>query len=694
MKGIIARSLGLTIVLAAGALTLTAGDAAKPAKTGIPIVTDWSSRHVVFSHPRTPEQAARLQNDVRYQMQLHRHDARTVVASQVDEYIKTHSWHPRQLRTKKLHRDWSWNMGSGASTGASNFPAKYSFSSSIATCLSNTNPDFVVFGTGLAGNTSQASIMALSNLYAGCSGNKPSSYWAFNTSGQVTTSPVLSYDGTQIAFTQTAAGAGSLVLVKWTAGGTVQTPAAPNLVSASQYPTCTPLPCMAEFSLGASVTDSGSSVFYDYLNDTAYVGDDSGKLHQYTGVFKGTPAEVTTGWPVTVSTNKLTSPVHDPNTGNTLVADSGGILYNVSSGGVVTASGRMDFGTGFTEGPMTDVSAGTAYVFSSKDASASTTAGVFQLSESFGAGTTGTEVKIGTATAGTTPQYDGSFDHSYIFSTNLTGKLYVCGNPGGKPTLYQVPIASGVMGTPLAGPIASNTSGTPCSPTTDVYNATVTGSGLPQEWIFASVQAAGTNAGCTSASCIMNFKVTQWQPSFQYNLGQEILDSNLNIEVCENSGFTSGTTAPTWPLGTNATTNDNGVHWRNQGPVLSFPADPYWTANHTYTGGFEIVDSNNNIEIAPIGGGTSGATAPTWATGEGQSTPDGTFSWYNLGANPSAGLPAQGGTSGIIIDNTTNLPGGSQVYFSNRSDAGCSGNGTSGGGTGGCAVQASQTRLN
>lgn len=692
MMGIIKRSLGLTIVLAAGALTLTAGDAEKPAKTGIPIVTDWSSRHVVFSHPRTPEQEARIEKDIRYQMQLHRHDARTV-SNEVDEYIRAHSRHPRRFRGKRLHRDWSWNMGSGASSGASNFPAKYSFSSSIATCLSNTNPDFVVFGTGLAGGAGQASIMALSNLYSGCSGNKPSSYWAFNTGGQVTTSPVLSFDGTQIAFTQNSGSTGSLILVKWTAGGTVQTPVAPNLVSASQYPTCSPLPCMAEFALGASVTDSASSVFYDYLSDTAYVGDDSGKLHQYTGVFKGTPAEVTTGWPVTVSTNKLTSPVHDPNTGNTLVADSGGTFYNVSSAGVVTASGRMDFGSGFTEGPMVDVSAGTAYVFSSKDASASTTAGVFQLSESFGAGTTGTEAKIGTA-SGTTPQYDGSFDHGYIFSTNLSGNLYVCGNPGGKPTLYQVPIASGVIGTPLAGPVASTTSAATCSPTTDVYNATVTGSGLPQEWVFMSVQAAGSPTACTGVACVMNFKVTQWQPSFAYNPGQEILDSNFNIEVCENTGATSGTTPPVWPLGTFAMTDDNGVHWRNQGPVLANVPNGNWAATTTYSGAAEIIDSNNNIEIAEPTGGTSGATQPTWAMGEGVTTNDGTIIWYNLGANPQAALPASGGTSGIIIDNTSNLQGASQVYYSNLHDASCGGNGVSGGGTGGCAVQASQTGLN
>lgn len=689
MMGIIKRSLGLIIVLAAGVLTLTAGDAAKPAKTGIPVITDWSSRHVVFSHPRTPEQAARIENNIRYQMQLHRHDARAVVAAQVDEYIRTHSRRPRQLRTKKLHRDWQWSLGPSASVGAANFPAKFGFSSTTASCLGSLNPDFVVFSTGVTSSSSQASIMALTNLYTGCSGQVPGGYWAYDTGGLINNSPVISFDGTQVAFVQVSGGISSLVLVKWTGGGSVQTPVTLTAVPAAVYAACTTLPCMAEFSLGAA--DSSSSVYYDYGSDTAWVGDDSGKLHKFTPVFKGTattpPAEVTTGgWPATVSGNALTSPVNDTPATNTYVGDSGGFLYAVSSAGVPTASGRLDFGPGLTEGAILDESSSSLYAFSSNDNAGS--AGVFQLSKGFASGTTGTEAKIGTASAGTTRQYDGAFDHTYLFSTNNTGNLYVCGNPGGDPTIYQIPMTNGVIGTPLAGPILSTTGGTPCSPTTEVFNSIQTGQGLPQEWVFASVRAAGTNAGCTGVACIMSFRVTQWQPSFQYNIGQEVLDSNLNIEVCENSGQTSGTTPPAWGTNVFDPTNDNGVHWRNQGPVLSFPADPFWTANNAYSSGaFEIVDSNNNIEIVQTPG-TSGSSAPAWATGEGSTTNDRSVVWYNLGPSPSFGLAAVGGTSGIIIDNTTNNPGGSQVYYSTL------GGGCQPLGNGGCAIQASQSGLN
>ena len=81
-------------------------------------------------------------------------------------------------------------------------------------------------------------------------------------------------------------------------------------------------------------------VYYDYGSDTAFVGDNAGMIHQFSGVFKGPPAEVTSGgWPVnTIKGNILTSAVHDPSSGNTFVGDSGGFLYRVDGTGTVFTS--------------------------------------------------------------------------------------------------------------------------------------------------------------------------------------------------------------------------------------------------------------------------------------------------------------------------------------------------------------------
>jgi hypothetical protein len=95
-------------------------------------------------------------------------------------------------------------MGNGASTGAGNYPAKYGLQITVANCVSSGHPDFVVFGTGLFGQPTQADIVAYDNLYSGCAGTKPQVFWAYNLNGgRVPTSPVFSQDGTRLAFTGT-----------------------------------------------------------------------------------------------------------------------------------------------------------------------------------------------------------------------------------------------------------------------------------------------------------------------------------------------------------------------------------------------------------------------------------------------------------------------------------------------------------
>src|SRR4051812_28773206 len=203
MKGIVARALGLSVVLAASAVTLTAGETPKAKNTGTPLITDWTQRHVIFSQPRTPEQATALQKDVRYQQQLARHDAHRTLSTKVDRKMSARFRRHQHRYGRRMHRDWSWDMGPSATVGEARFPAKYSFSSTIATCGLNAQPDYAVFNTSVTSSATQASIMALTNIYPGCPGQVPGSFWAYDTAGKIVTSVVLSYDGTQVAFAQT-----------------------------------------------------------------------------------------------------------------------------------------------------------------------------------------------------------------------------------------------------------------------------------------------------------------------------------------------------------------------------------------------------------------------------------------------------------------------------------------------------------
>ncbi len=110
-----------------------------------------------------------------------------------------------------------------------------------------------------------------------------------------------------------------------------------------------------------------------------------------------------------------------------------------------------------------------------------------------------------------------------------------------------------------------------------------------------------------------------------------------------------------------------------------------------------ILDSNNNVEWVLTAGTSKAGTHPTWSTTINGGTTDGTggtaVRWRNLGAVATHSLVTTGGASGVIIDNTVGsgtMAGASQIYFSTLGNQTC----TTSGGTGGCAVQASQGGLN
>ncbi len=679
------------LVSSSGLLGQGAGDI----KVTTHVIDDWSNHHVVFSRPATAEQAKHLEQDPRYQQQLYRSQAPVTMAPEI-----------AGKGNYKLKRDWQENMGNNASVGAGNYPAKYSFSASIASCGNAPQPDFVVYSTGLTGTSTQASIVAYDNLYSGCTGTVPSVYWAYNTSGRILTSPVFSYDGTQVAFVQTdAALHGTLVLLRWAASTTetVGNPGSPTVEDSAHYVGCT-APCLATSlltdSLGTPADDTTSSIFYDYSSDTAYVGDSHGWLHKFTPLFNGTPKEIRSGgWPVFVNPSNplpLSDAVHQY-LGDVFVGDAGGYLYRVTPSGGVTISGQLDFGTGIVDSPMVDAAAGLVYVFASSDGSANCAGGaacaaVYQLASNFIAGDSGTSVEVGTSVVyGTLPNpnplYNGDFDSEYK-NSDSTGNLYVCGNTGGNPTLYRVPIQAGVMGEVSLGPsLTSLSSNASCSQVTDFLNPNATGGAT--EWIFVSTQGNGTPAACAHGGCVMNFKDTPWLPNTIYSVGQEVLDTNLHIEVVQTAG-TSGGAVPLWNGATDGATTDGSVHWLDQGS-LTTGTPAAWIKNHAYRAKALILDSTNNIQFVSMAG-TSGGTIPSFNTTAGGTTIDGTVSWTNLGAIATAALPVGGGASGIIIDNfvgSGTLAGASQVYFSTLGNQTCSTSGTSGG----CAVQASQSAL-
>jgi hypothetical protein len=514
---------------------------------------DWSHRHLIFSQPTTLEDSVRIQGDVRYWHQRERRSTSRVFEAMEESDTSSDSslsWDRRRRRRgHAMKRDWGEPLGVNATMGAGMFPAKFSFDLTTANCGNATTPDYVVFNTSLASTASQAGIVAFDNLYSGCpTGSIPTTYWAYETTATgdncstcvEVTSPVLSGDGSQVAFIGSSASGSFLYILKPKAGeGTVGAPVQPttSTANASTYVTCRNLSggaatsCLLSLALG-SHSNTNSPPFYDYGFDTLYVGDDNGVLYKFTGIFLGTPAKVTTGgWPFTVHSGfKLTGPVYDQTSGNAYVGDSNGVLSfvrdtrsNVGACGSGSppclGANTLNAGAGnpIVDAPILDSTNKKVFVVVGRDAGGN--AGVFQVHTDL---SSSVEATIGPQFANIF--YDGAFDNEYFTSIG-TGHIYVCGNVStisGLNVLQNLALfrigfnSAGTMnGTKDAGSVnltngiiffAGITQAPTCSPATEVSPSS------SSDLLFLSVTGSGNQTGCGGNGCIMSFALPTSSP--------------------------------------------------------------------------------------------------------------------------------------------------------------------------------------
>lgn len=646
--------------------------------TGIP--EDWSQHHLVFSNPGTEQEAIRngrydqwwkIVNEPRYVIQQLKKNAPVQGPAAADAAFRLQwisetngvrsfldrrddapeaegSWltlgptPPRWPVTPKsggAHKDWSEALG-GPGLVAGQYPAKYSFSITTASCS-----DYVVFPTGATGSTTKATIVAFNSIYSGCplySGG-PVVYWAYNTgTGAVADiSPVLSLDGTQVVFIQTSSSVASLVILKMAAsGGSVSAPATITSVAASSYRFCT-APCYTAIKLNGSPNDTASAPFYIYGGtDTLYVGDNSGKVHQFTGVFNGTPTETgASGWPMTASTETspaLNTPIYDPVSGNIFVGDANGYLHQFapSSPGTVNTSNRLENNTvGVFDPPLVDSTREDVYVFVgySGDTSAPSNSSYmnrFAAGSSI-AGTWGTASidfkNGGTSNPSTSIMRAGTFDDQYFASSEASGNLYVCVNG----VLYQIPMPAFSAANKYGTAVSTVGSASTCSPVTEFLGV------MAQTTLSAGITTTtGTSVSVTSATGIA--------PGNYIQVDSEIMD------ITAISGTTS--TVTRGQLGTTAATHTNGdtVQEIEDWLFLSVAAN----GNAKNSGGTTLCTGSCLYNYSVLGAGTTGTA--------------------------TAGITASGGTSGIIVDNQSLTEAGAeQIYYNTL--------------TGNTAVQTSQS---
>jgi hypothetical protein len=485
----------LTLLMLVSALS--AEGAEHQPRLGIP--QDWTHSHLIFTrqvlstHPSLANAEPRVLQQFLRRAQPYFSTSNPLAAG--DQQGRP---------TIELKRDWSLGLGTGnVAFGMS--PIKYGFDVNAPPDCTN---DYAAFGLDVAGVTGgQANFVGLNMLYSGpggfCGTGNPNLLFAYNTTtiagGRIITSPVVSVDGTKIAFVESATGAAIFHVLTWDGGpGNGVSP------TNSAQPGVGNLASMTSLTY-ASTTDTRSSPWVDYAADEAYVGADDGKLYKITGVFKGTPTLAGSPWPVTVSANRrLTAPVLDHVTRNIFMGDAEGFLWSVNvDNPALTASLAVGLSgaphTGIVDGPLVDSGNGTVFAVSSNDGVSAVvvqadTSSLAELQRGrIGEGSTmGTNVSI----------YDGAFNNNY-FNAPGTGGLFLCGTGAtdATPWRYFFGFSGRILNASASSSAQLLTStNARCSPVTEFFNKNIGATGT--DFFFWSLTADCTGTG--SSGCVIS----------------------------------------------------------------------------------------------------------------------------------------------------------------------------------------------
>src|SRR5579884_2152224 len=485
----LAPRLALIIVI----IAVTSALAVRSSRVSSPVslVHDWSNHHIIYGNTDLGTLEVVARRDPRALSNwVHRN-------SYLLQPPQTAHFHP--TGNKNSHIDWAMSLGPKGGMPVAETPAKFSFD---ITQPPSCTKDFVVFVINATPSVGgQANIVALNNLYSGPApapslcGTVPTFMWSYAVgTGPVYLSPVLSEDGTKVAFLESAS-SGQIIfhVLTWVAGqGTNATtgavaPGNGSSVTSLSYTNVTAPGCAI-----SPKTASNASPYVDYNSDSAYVAADNGNLYRISGVFKGTPA---VQYCVTVSANAaMTSPVFDPQSGKVFVSDGQKVYAYVPGATGFTAAGSIQVaGTAgsVTLSPIVDSTNGFVYVFANHNTT-NKNAIVSQMPLLLNSHA---DAAIGPVSTGYV--LDGQFDNNYYASGPSAGSLYACGtqtSAGTKPSLYTLNFNSlGVLNsTPvMSNNVHINSSANPagtCSPLLELFDGT-------NDRLFVGVGQQGSTSG-------------------------------------------------------------------------------------------------------------------------------------------------------------------------------------------------------
>lgn len=517
----------------------------QPRQQHVGRVLDWSYRHVVLSGGLPAADLDRARTEPRLLFRLaERNLAQAPSRSGKNQFDRNRGPRgPVLAASRSLKIDWSVSLGAGI-VAPYMVPAKYSFDVAATPSCNN---DYVVFGLNVAGaKNGQANLLGLRNLYSGPAGNRgvctgqsaATVYWAYNGStagGSVLTSPVISLDGTKIAYVESANNSTVFHILTWASGeGTSATHAAnPTAVGA-----CTGTSsCLRSLTLSSTATDTLSSPWIDYQTDKAFIGTDDGKIYRVSCVFAcAVNTNPTIDWTYTLpvagtggAAASPNGPVYDFPSGRLFVGDQLGELWVINAGtgtptlnagpvmigggGCTTTNPPGRTGTpapctanggsfGIPDSIIMDSSSASQkiYAFSGNDGTAGGSAVVAQLAFDL---TSAVKVHVGLGSVGTTIAnwniHTGAFDNNYFGATPTSGHLFMCGTGASDTQPWHYWIGFSGYPTMDAAPSGSllrfAVNNLACAPYTEIYNPTLTlsNNATHHDLLVSGLMGAGTN---------------------------------------------------------------------------------------------------------------------------------------------------------------------------------------------------------
>ena len=351
MSRVIVRCTGaLAAVAAMAAFWSVPGEA--QGRRGGP--TDWSHNRVMAARfgPDGDRNIGRTWRTVRKQVQLQRAQ---------ESRDSNEDWLDRiRGRGRKSVADvdaphLDWNLRTGGYGNVVGSPAKFNSDISAFNCT-----DVIYFTVDQPGTASAVNVIAITNAYAGCTGNAagatPTVKFGIALPYGTATSAVPSLDGTVLYVLESRPSAnGGPILHAVNVNNITTNPGAYNFTTNTWTTTHTlsasPIGTASSEQLFqltyAGITNNVASPYLDYETNQLFFGDSGGRIHRVTGVNTAAAAKYTTnGFPVFCGTAQVQSPVFWDDRIYTTSAD--GRVYRINLAGATpyTSVGSYQGGAG------------------------------------------------------------------------------------------------------------------------------------------------------------------------------------------------------------------------------------------------------------------------------------------------------------------------------------------------------------